>query len=69
MDTLVKKVEQRVAEIDSDAMARAVLTPELKAAIRLSDQFEDLKPKEYILPLDALAGFSLEAKAARRIWR
>lgn len=36
----------------------ALFAPEVVEAMRLADLYEDIQPKEYILPLNALGGFS-----------
>ena len=62
MGTLVGKVEQRVAESDAYFRDPTLFTAELKAALKLNDLFEYVKPEEYVLPLDALAGFCMGSR-------
>jgi hypothetical protein len=50
---LNQAVEARLGEV----AGRALFTPEALDALRLSDLFESVRPQEYVLPLDAMAGF------------
>ena len=54
MTKLVKAVQDRLDHMGG----HLELSAELVAAERLSDQFADVKPDAYVLPLDAMAGFS-----------
>lgn len=72
MTTLVAKVRKKRRQIDSALRSKpsssavrplrrrspaSVLSKEAVAAIALAEQFDFIKPDEYILPLDAMAGF------------
>lgn len=35
----------------------ALFSPQVQEAMLLADLFDSIKPKEYVLPLDILAGF------------
>jgi hypothetical protein len=52
-------VEARLREVAGSAL----FSPEALDALRLSDIFESVRPQEYILPLDAMAGFPRQVPA------
>jgi hypothetical protein len=52
-----KSITERVAERMAEQAPPRVFTPEVVEAMRLADLYESVKPEEYILPIDALAGF------------
>lgn len=49
---LDKLVLDRLGEENKD-----LFSPEALAALRLCELFDSVRPQEYVLPLDALAGF------------
>jgi hypothetical protein len=54
MANLVEKVTNRLAELDN-APSRKLSS--VDRAIELADLYASVKPQEYILPLNAMAGF------------
>ena len=54
MTTLTEKVTNRLAEIDSVPNRKS---SSVDRAIELADLYANVKPQEYILPLNAMAGF------------
>jgi hypothetical protein len=58
-ESLVTAVKTR---LDQEGSSRQILSEEILEAIRLADMFPDVKPEPYILPLDALAGYSPKMK-------
>lgn len=65
-DTALKdKVAARISA--TTAIQKKFLSdPAVMEAMRLADLYEDIKPSEYILPLDAMAGFPVQAKVIAR---
>lgn len=58
--TTETKMVNAVAEMlsmDVPAFDSSIFTPEIQEALRLSDLYAIKKPKEYVLPLDAMEGF------------
>lgn len=55
MKRLADVVAQRISEVSYSAVEESA---ELRRAEELSDLFSDVVPEAYVLPLDALAGFS-----------
>ncbi|QOZ09237.1 hypothetical protein [Bradyrhizobium sp. CCBAU 51765] len=49
---LAKVVQDRLSE-----NSQSLFSPEALAALRLCDVFDSVRPQEYVLPLDAMAGF------------
>ena len=60
--TLCDKVTERLGTFPSN-QEQFLSDPAMQNALRLADMYEDIKPVEYILPLDAMAGFPVQAKA------
>jgi hypothetical protein len=54
-NSLVEDVQRRLLE---DAAKQQAADEALIAAERLSDQYGDIRPDPFYLPLDALAGFT-----------
>jgi hypothetical protein len=50
---LNQAVQARLGEVAGSTL----FSPEALDALRLSDIFESVRPQEYVLPLDAMAGF------------
>ena len=59
--SLKDKVAERINETTA-IQKKFLCDPAVKEAMRLADLFEDIKPSEYILPLDAMAGFPVQTK-------
>jgi myo-inositol-1-phosphate synthase len=53
---LVNAVAERLS-MDVRVSDSSIFTPEIREALRLSDLYAIEKPKEYVLPLNAMAGF------------
>lgn len=58
---LAKVVQDRL-----DENSQSLFSPEALAALRLCDVFDSVRPQEYILPLDAMAGFPRHAETDDR---
>lgn len=59
MTSLVKAVKDRVLSAQEDIpFDQAIID-----AMELAEKFEAIKPEEYVLPLDAMAGFRVGTKA------
>jgi hypothetical protein len=59
MSTLVAAVKERIkSEQKKIPFEKPVLD-----AMELADKFESVKPEEYVLPLDAMAGFRVPVKS------
>jgi hypothetical protein len=54
MAKLVEQVTDRLAEIENGPNRKAA---SMERAIELADRYASVKPQEYILPLNAMAGF------------
>lgn len=54
--TLTDEVRQRVNDRSEDEL---IFSPAVLEAMRLADAFAQVTPQEYVLPLDALAGFPM----------
>ena len=61
MDSLVDKIKEWTGEEATSNL----LTEAGKAALALSEQFDDIEPDEDVLPLDALAGCWVEIRATK----
>ena len=65
-NTLVSRTKERIEEIaqkSSSSDQGGLFSPEVEEAMRLADMYAAIKPQEYILPLDAMAGFPVSATA------
>ncbi len=54
MSDLVERVKARLSQIEEVPESQQT---HLERAEELSDQFASVKPQEYVLPLNAMAGF------------
>ncbi|RXH57148.1 hypothetical protein [Granulicella sibirica] len=48
------EIKNRLAE---EHVAQMHFSPAIEEAIRLSEMYKDIEPENYVLPLDAMAGF------------
>jgi hypothetical protein len=53
---LFEKVKACMARL-AEGRSAEMFSPAVLDALRLADLFEDVRPQEYVLPLNAMAGF------------
>jgi hypothetical protein len=63
--SLVERVRARISAAGVNEAKR--FSPEVVEALQLAEQFADIVPDTYVLPLDALAGFQAEAGRKMKI--
>ncbi|MCA3002797.1 MAG: hypothetical protein ACK5RJ_13940 [Burkholderiales bacterium] len=59
--TLAEMVEKCLESAEAEVSKKLLADAAIREASRLADMYEHIKPSDYILPLDAMAGFPVES--------
>lgn len=59
-------VEAKIKQNQIDSNIDAIFDANVVAALALADEFGSIQPQEYVIPLEAIAGFSLEGANSGR---